>query len=304
MAKPFIKWVGGKRQLMECLLQHLPGEIVPWKGCYFEPFLGGGAAFFEFQQRGWIKEAVLNDYNEELVNLYRSVQQKPLSLYQTLQDSRFSNNAESHALIRNWDRESNWIKKHSNLERAARFIFLNRTSFNGLWRVNSKNQFNVPFGRYKTPGFPTQIQFQESSSALQGVTLLNGDFEKACLKAKSGDFVYFDPPYIPLTESASFTSYTDIKFQDNVQERLARLCDDLTDRGVLWMLSNSSAPRAIELFGSCKNAKIHRVYASRMVNRDAQGRGKIEEILVTNYPTQPQESKTHSLLEVVLNNKS
>lgn len=297
MAKPFIKWVGGKRQLMESILQRLPSGIIPWTGRYFEPFLGGGAVFFELQQRGLIQEAVLNDYNEELFNLYQVVQQKPLSLAQNLNDVRFENSAENHQNIRGWDREKDWTKKHSNLERATRFIFLNRTSFNGLWRVNAKNQFNVPFGRYKSPGFPTSLQLQEASSALRHATLLQGDFERACKDAKAGDFVYFDPPYIPLSTSSSFTSYTDAKFEDGVQERLATLCNDLTQRGVKWMLSNSSAPRAIELFGACENAKIHRVQASRMVNSDAQGRGKVEEILVTNYLV-PDESEIHPLLKV------
>lgn len=284
MAKPFVKWVGGKRQLMESLLAHLPGGAIPWTGTYFEPFMGGGAAFFEFQSRALIKKAVLNDYNTELFNLYEMVKTKPAALDQNLKDIRFGNTKENHDTIRAWDREKDWTKKHSLLERASRFIFLNRTSFNGLWRVNSKNQFNTPFGRYKTPGFPDLQQLQSASAALKGVTLLNGDFEEACKTAQKGDFVYLDPPYIPLTSTASFTSYTDKKFEDDVQERLAKMCDELTEKGVFWMLSNSSAQRSIDIYGACKNAEVHYVQASRAINRDAKGRGKINEILVTNYP--------------------
>lgn len=284
MAKPFVKWVGGKRQLMDALRAHLPGGPIPWTGTYFEPFLGGGAAFFAFQGLGLVKKAVLNDYNAELVNLYRTVASTPASLAQNIKDPRFANTLENHALVRAWDRVAGWEQTHSALERATRFLFLNRTSFNGLWRVNSKGQFNVPFGHFKKPGFPDAAQLADAASALRSAVVLNGDFEDACKDAGAGDFVYLDPPYIPLNASASFTSYTDQGFEEDMQIRLARVCDDLTRRGVLWMLSNSSAPRAIEIFGKCTNAEVHIVHASRSINSNGQGRGKVPEILVTNYP--------------------
>ena len=306
MAKPFVKWVGGKRQLMPSILSHLPGGALPWTGTYFEPFMGGGAVFFEMQQRGWIRQAKLNDFNEELVNLYLMVQKHPQALFQTLQDPCFANDAQSHQRVRAWDQDHAWPSSKTSLERAARFLFLNRTSFNGLWRVNKKNQFNVPFGRYKEPGYPSLEQLLEASVALKHVDFSQGDFEVLCQQAQAGDFVYFDPPYIPLSASSSFTAYTNQgSAADDLQARLARVCDELTQKGVKWMLSNSSAPASISLFGSCQNAHVHKVHASRSINSKAKGRGKIEEILVTNYSTHQMAQETESehatkLTELVL----
>ncbi len=281
MAKPFLKWVGGKRQLMPALLQHLPVDLPEFcagQGTFFEPFIGGGALFFALQEQG-VSRAVINDFNPELVNLYQVVQQDAAALSARLEDPLFANDLNAFLAVRAWDKQDDWAARTA-LDRAARFVYLNRTAFNGLWRVNSKGQFNVPFGRYNNPGIPSLDTLQQAQQALTGVSILNGDFEVACSTAKAGDLVYFDPPYAPVSATSSFVGYTLKGFDDGMQKRLAGVCEGLTQRGVGWMLSNSDTPYTQEVFGSLSGARLEIVQAGRSINRDAGGRGKVNEILV------------------------
>lgn len=282
-AKPFLKWVGGKRQLLPALLPHF--EALGWTtasqkalpGRFFEPFIGGGAVFFALSQHPGL-QATLNDYNPELVNLYRQVQENPQALAEALAETPFANTAEAHRAIRGWDREEQWNHR-TPLERAARFVYLNRTSFNGLWRVNSKGHFNVPFGKYKSPGFPPLEVLAAASEALQRATILNGDFEAAIAEARAGDLVYFDPPYIPASVSANFVGYTQHGFDGGMQDRLASACDRLTAMGVSWVLSNADVPLSHALFGRQDGAVVHQVQANRSINSKGDGRGPVGEII-------------------------
>lgn len=279
-AKPFLKWVGGKRQLLPALLPHLKALGFAkgvWTGRYFEPFLGGGAVLFAVSNIPGF-HGVANDYNDELVTLYRVVKNDPEALHRRLQDSVFAATLGSHGSIRAWDRLPDW-SKHSELDHAARFIYLNRTSFNGVWRVNSKGYFNVPFNKNPNPGFPSLETLKAASLALSKVELSQGDFEASVADAVAGDLVYLDPPYIPVSASANFTGYTAKGFDAGMQERLARMCDRLTEKGVSWILSNADVPLAHELYGRQPNAVIHKVLATRALNRNGQGRGRVGEII-------------------------
>ena len=279
MAKPFVKWVGGKRQLLPSLLQHFPIALPALaQARFFEPFTGGGALFFALEEQG-LEQAVLNDANPELVNLYRVIQSQPAALAARLEDAAFANDREAFERVRAWDRDAGGLASKSDLDRAARFIYLNRTAFNGLWRVNRSGQFNVPFGRYKNPGFPTQEALLEASRALAKAEIRQGDFEAACQDAKAGDVVYFDPPYAPVSLTANFVGYTQGGFDDAMQRRLASVCEALNQKGVAWMLSNSDTPYTREVFGAIPGAVIHTVQAGRSINRDKSGRGKVNEIL-------------------------
>lgn len=280
MAKPFVKWVGGKRQLLPDLLAHLPVSpeaLASGQARYFEPFMGGGALFFALEEAG-LARAVLNDANPELTNLYRTVQAQPEALAERLTQAEFANDRAAFDAVRAWDRAPDWAQR-SALDRAARFVYLNRTGFNGLWRVNRQGCFNVPFGRYTNPGFPGLPALQDASRALGVAEIREGDFEAACADAAAGDLVYFDPPYAPVSLTASFVGYTKGGFDDGMQRRLAQVCADLGRRGVAWMLSNSDTPYTREVFGAIPGAVIHTVHAGRSINRDKDGRGKVCEIL-------------------------
>lgn len=281
MAKPFVKWVGGKRKLVPDLLSNLPvstSSLASGQCRYFEPFLGGGALFFALQEMG-LGKAFLNDFNPELTNLYRVIQKDASALSEHLASGGFENTPEAFAAIRAWDRQEDWPHR-SPLERAARFIYLNRTAFNGLWRVNSKGHFNTPYGRYKNPGIPSLEVLTQAQAALAIATLTTGDFEASLEPSRAGDFVYFDPPYAPLSVTANFVGYTSKGFDDAMQQRLANTCQDLTRRGVAWMLSNSDTPYTREVFGEIEGAQVHTVQAARAINRDGAGRGKVSEVLV------------------------
>lgn len=282
MAKPFIKWVGGKRQLLPELLNKMPVSQQELSQLnYVEPFMGGGALFFALQSIGLnASKTILNDFNPELVNLYIQVQKNAEALHNRLQGEDFINEKEAFLKVRGWDRDEQGLMGRTELDRAARFIYLNRTAFNGLWRVNQKQQFNTPFGRYAQFSPPSLEALCEAQAALVGVEILLGDFEKACENAGPSTLVYFDPPYVPVSETSYFTGYTSGGFDLLMQERLAALCNDLTARGAKWMLSNSNTPLTQELFGALKGAQIHLVRANRNVNADKSGRGKVEEILV------------------------
>ena len=266
---PIVKWVGGKRQLMFELLKNMPANY----NRYFEPFIGGGALFFELQP----EIAYISDMNEELINLYSVVRDDVDGLIEDLEKHEVSK--EYFLNIRNIDR-TEMISKLSNIERASRFIYLNRTCFNGLYRVNSQGQFNVPFGNYSNPRIIDENNLKNCSELLKNTEIKVADFSEILTKVQKGDFVYFDPPYVPLNDTSSFTSYTKAGFDIDMQFKLRDVCDELDSMGVKFMLSNSDTKLVNELYS---NYEIKKVFATRAVNANADGRGKITEVLVRNY---------------------
>ena len=274
--QPVVKWIGGKRQLLPEIMENMPGAFDKDTATYFEPFLGGGAVLFGLSPN----KAVVNDSNEELVNVYKVVRDSVDDLIELLND--YPNELEFYNTIRALDRDSESFKNLPAVERAARFIYLNKTCFNGLYRVNKKGQFNASFGKYKDPKICDEDTLRNVSSYLRKseVELLTGDFEASVESAKQGDFVYFDPPYVPLTVTSSFTRYTSDGFDMDDQMRLRNLVDRLTGKGVFVMLSNSCSPAVEELYA---DYHVRVVQANRRVNTVGSGRGKINEVLVTNY---------------------
>ncbi len=266
---PIVKWVGGKRQLMFELLKNMPVSY----NRYFEPFIGGGALFFELQP----DNAYISDMNEELINLYQVVRDNVDALINDLQKHDISK--EYFMEIRNIDRTEEY-KNWSSVKKASRFIYLNRTCFNGMYRVNSKGEFNVPFGHYKNPRILDENNLINCSNLLQRTEIKHADFSDILKKVKKGDFVYFDPPYVPLSETSSFTSYTKDGFDMDMQFKLRDVCDELESMGVKFLLSNSDTKLVNELY---ENYNIKKVFASRQINANADGRGKITEVLVRNY---------------------
>lgn len=266
---PIVKWVGGKRQLMFELIKNMPKSY----NRYFEPFIGGGALFFELQP----ENAYISDMNEELINLYTIVRD---NVYELIEDlSKHEVSKEYFLEIRNIDRTEKYAGL-SKVERASRFIYLNRTCFNGMYRVNSHGQFNVPYGHYKNPRIIDESNLLNCSDLLKKTEIICADFSEILIKVKKGDFVYFDPPYVPLNETSSFTSYTKDGFNIDMQFKLREVCDELDSMGVKFMLSNSDTKLVNELYA---NYEVKKVFASRQINANADGRGKITEVLVRNY---------------------
>lgn len=272
---PFIKWAGGKRQLLAELGQRLPVE---WN-TYYEPFVGGGALLVHLENSGRLSRAVISDLNSELINLYRVVQDTPGLLVTALANEEFRNDEDCYRMMK--ERFNGMIGGPSHaLERAALLIYLNKHGFNGLWRVNRKGKFNVPFGRYRKLSLPSETSLLKFSAMLERVKIYNRDFAAAVTTAKKGDFIYFDPPYQPLSKTASFTDYNARGFPFEEQERLARLFRRLTKKGVQVMLSNSKVPEIEELY---KNYSVEIVDAKRFINCNGERRKGIQEIIVTNY---------------------
>lgn len=271
--QPFTKWTGGKRQLLGELRSYMPETY----GRYFEPFVGGGALFFDLAP----EQAVINDFNEELINAYRQIKNNPAELINLLIKHKENNSKDYYLELRSADRDGR-ISRMTGVERAARILYMLRVDFNGLYRVNSKNQFNVPYGRYKNPKIVDVDLLYQISEYLNenDIEILQTDFAEAVKGAQTGDFVYFDPPYIPLNETSSFTSYTHEGFSYEEQVRLRDTFKELTERGVYAMLSNSSSPLVEELY---KDFNIYFVEAQRTNGAKSSSRGKISEIIVTNY---------------------
>jgi DNA adenine methylase len=267
--QPVIKWVGGKRQLIKELTGFLPLKY----NRYFEPFIGGGALFFSLKH----KNSFISDYNFELTNLYTIIKENLDDLIEDLK--RHKNTEEYYYAIRILDRDTEKYKKLSNVKKASRFIYLNKTGFNGLYRVNKKGENNVPYGKYIKPRWLNEENLTECSELLKHTQIETGDFEIIKPYIKKGDFIYFDPPYVPLNEN-SFTSYTKNGFDINMQERLKNLCDYINSVGAYFMLSNSYTKYILDLY---KEYEIKTVMANRAVNCKATGRGKIKEVVVLNY---------------------
>lgn len=265
-AAPFLKWVGGKRQLLE---QFAPFFPAPGSyATYHEPFVGGGAVFFRLLP----PRAILSDTNADLIEAYQVVREHVESVIRLLR--KYPNESAFFYEIRALDPAS-----LSPAQRVARLIYLNRTCYNGLYRVNSRGRFNVPFGRYADPGICNASNLRAVSKVLSGVTLRVQPFEAVLDAAVPGDFVYFDPPYHPLSATAYFTSYTKDAFGAEHQRRLAQVFRELDARGCRVMLSNSDTPLIRELYRGCR---IEQVLAARAINSRADRRGKISEVLVLN----------------------
>ncbi len=269
-ARPFLKWAGGKTQLLDQFEPFFPKTY----GRYLEPFLGSGAVYFRLQP----KTAYLSDLNEELHNTYVAVRDSAESLIDELRDHKRQNSTAHYYKVRGLNLEA-----LTPTQRAARFIYLNKTCFNGLYRVNSRGLFNVPEGRYANPPILDTDKLRAASRLLQNAKLFNLPFDTFCCKfAKAGDFVYFDPPYQPLSKTASFTGYTKYSFSLADQGRLCDLFVELDRRGCLLMLSNSYCPEILSLYK--RYAKTtHTVLAKRAINCMGANRGAIKEMVVLNY---------------------
>ncbi len=275
--QPFIKWVGGKRGLLEQLLPLFPKKF----NSYFEPFLGGGAVFFELYSRGFLKDkkVVLSDINKELVNTYNIVKEKPDELIKNLESYKKQHSKEFYYKVRELDRKDNYCML-SNLEKATRFIYLNKTCFNGLYRVNKKGYFNTPMGSYKNPNIADSNAILNASEALQSAIIQQQSFKEILEQVQSSDFVYFDPPYYPLNSTSSFTSYDSNCFLADEQFELFEVFDLLSDKGVYVVQSNSDTAFIKELYSKYD---INIVSANRFINSKSSSRGKISEVLVRNF---------------------
>ncbi len=292
-AKPFVKWVGGKSQLLEQLDSHLPVDFENWQDVtYIEPFVGGGAMlFYMLQHYQNINRAIINDVNQDLIMCYQTVRDCPNELIESLldiQNAYLSLQTEEDRknyflLIRDRYNEKNL----DSIENTTYFFFLNRTCFNGLYRVNKKGLFNVPFGKYSNPTICDVDTILADSELLKRVEILTGDFEYTFPYAIGNTLFYFDPPYRPLSETSSFTDYSKDSFNDDAQIRLKKFCDRINDGGFKFLLSNSDCKLEKEeesFFDDLFEAyHIDRVWATRNINSNPLKRGKLTEILVRNY---------------------
>lgn len=271
-AEPVLKWAGGKRRLVEQYAKHF--RIRGGFGNYHEPFFGGGAVYFWLwnEEKLRDRECFLSDINPELVNLYQMLQSCPQPLYALLEEHQSQHGEEHYYAVRRTQ-----PAQLTALERAARLLYLNRTCFNGLYRENSRGEFNVPMGRYANPRILHQPGLEAASLALKGAHIGCHRYHQVEERAQPGDLVYFDPPYHPLNPTSSFTSYTQHDFSENDQVELAGLFRRLCDRGVKVRLSNSDAPLIRELYRGFKKVKIQ---AARAINSKADRRQKITELLI------------------------
>lgn len=269
---PIVKWVGGKRQLLDEIIPRLPERITS----YCEPFLGGGAVLFSIQP----SKAIVNDLNADLIAVYEVIRDDVESLIDDLK--KHENTSEYYYKIRDLDRDKAAYQAMSKVERASRLIYLNKTCFNGLFRVNSSGEFNSPFGHYKNPNILNEPILRAVSKyfASSGITFFSEDFSATLDRVGRGGFVYLDPPYDPVSDTASFTGYNKGGFGRSEQIRLKQCCDNLTRRGIKFMLSNSATDFIKDLY---REYNIDFVKAKRVINADASKRGAIEEVLIRNY---------------------
>jgi len=265
--QPVIKWAGGKRQMLGQYQEYFPSTF----GRYHEPFLGGAAVFFHLSP----PMAVLSDSNDDLINMYRVIQTKVDLLIEDL--SLHQNDSEYYYQVREMK-----VDTLSDVQRASRLIFLNKTCYNGLYRVNRKGMFNVPFGKYKSPRIIDVNILLAANRALQRAVLIRAGFEVVLENARPGDFVYFDPPYFPVSRTANFTDFTNQPFSTGDHERLANIFDELARRGCLVMLSNSDTPYVRELFDGYRAGMVS-LTANRSINSKADRRGPVGELLICSW---------------------
>lgn len=292
-AKPFLKWAGGKGQLLNQLSEHLPARIHREHFTYIEPFVGGGAMlFFMLQHFGNIKRAIINDVNEDLILAYQTIKNDVEALICRLEAVekdylKIDPNQRSNLFYEIRERYNQHIG--DNIERVSQLLFLNKTCFNGLYRVNKKGLFNVPFGKYSNPTICNAEVLRADSQLLQSakVEICQGDYTQTLEHVDGLTFFYLDPPYRPLDATSSFTAYAKGDFNDDDQRALADFCHQLSDRGCLWMESNAdcSAKNPEDTFFEdlYRNYRIERVYASRFINANPSKRGKLTELLIKNY---------------------
>ncbi len=271
--RPFLKWVGGKGQLLPVLWERV--RRARFTGRYHEPFVGGGALFFDLYRRGAVgrKKAFLSDNNGRLIETYHGIQLDVEHVIELLEDHKAAHNKDYYYQVR-----AN--VPDDPIERAARLIYLNRTCFNGLFRENSKGLFNVPMGKYKNPAICDAENLRAVSVALAGARIEQRPFADVLRHAKAGDLVYFDPPYHPLSTTSSFTAYHQGGFTEDDQRSLGEVFRELDKRGVKVLLSNSMTPLIQEIYAGFT---LDKVFATRNINSRADRRGKISEVLVRNF---------------------
>lgn len=272
LVAPVLKWVGGKRQLLETFRPLLPSEITT----YCEPFVGGGALLFHLQP----KCAYINDINHELIGVYRAIKDHVEALIAELEN--FENTAEHFYAVRNWDRDKEKYASRSDIQKAARVLYLNKTCFNGLYRVNNAGEFNSPFGNYRNPNIVNAPVLRAVSAYFNSadIHITSADYAEVLENVPKGAFVYLDPPYDPVSDTASFTGYAKGGFSREEQIRLRECCDDLDKRGIKFMLSNSSTPFIRDQYNAYE---ITIIQAKRAVNSVASKRGNVDEVVVRNY---------------------
>jgi DNA adenine methylase len=276
MANPILKWAGGKRQIMQEILNHFPIDYPSRK--FHEPMFGAGAITFKIEP----KAGSINDINRRLVNLYRVVKNHPYELIEF--NKRHQYNKDYYYNARNRFNASVNGESLDPIEEASLLIYLNRSCFNGLYRENSIGGFNVPFGRYKSVDFIQEKNIINANVILRNLEIHNEDFSYVCESATSGDLVYFDPPYQPISLTSSFTSYSKDAFDFSDQERLCNAMIRLDEKGVDVVLSNSSAPEIVELYGKLEGFSISYITAKRAINCNGSKRGDVGELVVTNVP--------------------
>ena len=271
LVAPFLKWVGGKRQIMPEIEQYLPKGIK----LYIEPFIGGGAVFFHLQP----KNAIINDFNTELVNVYRVIKDDIENLILALE--KHKNEPQYFYRIRALDRTKEFVNL-SSVERASRIIYLNKTCYNGLYRVNNSGEFNSPFGKYKNPNIVNAPTLRAVNFYLNfnNIRIENTDYETILQEADKNSFVYLDPPYHPISESSNFTGYIQGGWDESDQIRLKETCDLLSKRKIKFLQSNSCTDFIKELYA---DYHIHIIKANRAINSDGEKRGEVEELLIKNY---------------------
>lgn len=274
LVAPVVKWVGGKRQLLDQITPLLPKRFTS----YCEPFLGGGAVLFSIQPN----MAVVNDLNGDLILVYEVIRDDVDSLIASLKTHE--NTQEHFYAVRDLDRNRESYDALSRVEKASRLLYMNKTCYNGLFRVNNSGEFNSPYGHYKRPNIVNEPTLRAVSRYLNAsdITFYNEDFAATLERVPQGGFVYLDPPYDPVSDTASFTGYNRGGFDRNEQIRLKECCDELTKRGVKFLLSNSSTPFIRELY---MDYKVTLVRARRAINSDGNKRGAIQEVLIRNYGT-------------------
>ena len=333
-AKPFVKWAGGKRQLIE--KYEKKGFIPENFNRYFEPMLGGGAMFFHVAQNYSPQECILSDVNLDLISVYRVIKNHSKKFVKELSHikkeyKREENQEDFYYGMREYfnilkldkktfdtltdlknnlrmvdelDSLDKYFEKlevtgeERKIRKSALFIFLNKTCYNGLYRVNSKGEFNVPYGRYKNPGIFKKRNIRKVSKLLKGVKILNEDFEKAIEDVRENDFVYFDPPYIPLTETADFTSYSEGGFDHEEQLRLAKVVDKLSEKGAYVLESNSGSKVTKDIYRDFDNLRVNTLQADRFISCKGDERGPVEEVVITNYEPKPDPQPKQATLSI------
>lgn len=271
---PVLKWVGGKRQLLNEIIPLIPKNY----STYVEPFVGGGAVLFELQP----KKAIINDFNSELINVYYVIKDNPDELIKQLHIHEENNTSEYFYMVREYDRDAECYNQMTDVQKAARIIYLNKTCYNGLYRVNSAGQFNSPYGKYKKPNIVNECVIKAMTKYFNenNITIKNCDYKEALKGLRKGAFVYLDPPYMPISSSSSFTGYTENGFDEDDQIALKEECDKLNSKGIKFLQSNSDCEFIRELY---KDYHIKTIKAKRAINSKGSSRGEINEVLIYNY---------------------